>query len=163
MDAPSDELKVLANQAVNFENRNPIILDWLRLFLGLPIATVWPKGVLGKSGKPDLMTDNVLVKEEFGGFDCDSIGDEEILVQFFINVATGSLFVQIDNDGMAEISDSLIPFGGRETTSVSTFLEQTGIPGFRGTWEQVLRKLIELNDLVAKQIKEVPDDLKKKD
>ncbi len=160
MKAPSNELKGLVNQAASVEDKGLVVLEWLRLFLELPIAKVWPEGELGEGSKPDLYSDSPLVRRSFEGFSHGSLGDEKILAQFFVNAYLGSLVVQVLYDGRAVIEDGVMPFVGDELIQPE-FLEGTDILGFKGSWEQVLRKLIELNDLVAKQTPEVPADLKR--
>lgn len=151
MNSPSNELKAMATQAAPLKDNDKIVLEWLKLFIGLPIA-----------GEQSIGSDSHLVKENFDGFNHHTIEDDEVLMQFHVNAYIGALLVRVHYDGMAQIEDSMMPFGSGEDPVQPSFLNGTGILGFYGTWEQSLRKLIELNDLVAKQVPEVPEDLKQK-
>ncbi len=163
MNSPNNELKAMATEARPLKDNDKMVLEWLKLFLGLPIARMGPKSMVGDDGKPDLMSNSPLVKENFDGFSHSHIiGDDEILMQFFVNAHIGVLLVQVHHDGMAQIEDFMMPFGSGQDPVRPSFLKEAGILGFYGTWEQSFRKLIELNNLVAKQVPEVPEDLKKR-
>lgn len=158
MDAPNDELKGLAGQALpalQLEDKVEIVVEWLNLFLGLPIAK---NPIVAMSDH----TFTELLANLPGLAD-----DGNALVWFSVNIdPTGTeylpLMVNVNRDGTAfinpgaEIREDL----GSGTYFTPSFLEGKGIMDFKGSWEQVLRKLIELNDLVSKQIPEVPADLK---
>lgn len=159
METPSNELKGLAGQTLPIEGNEERVFEWLRLFLSLPIALTWPKGRTGQYG-PDLLSDrHLLLKKEFKNYNVDR-GDDDILAQFFVNVCVGALTVYVFHDNTAVIETEALSYSESQGHMRPSFLEGTDILGFKGSWEQVLRRLIELNDLVAKQIPEVPADLK---
>ena len=155
MDAPSDELKGLASHALSTEDEEQVVLDWVRFFLGLPIAE-------GSC----IMSDSSIVEENFsvsfGAMEDRDLFSFHADINHCIGDVRHNLPVRVHKDGTASIDNlpHVCTDAGIEDIPAPIFLEGTDIPGFRGTWEQVFRKLIELNDFVAKQIPEVPDDLK---
>lgn len=153
MDAPNDELKGLAGQALPVESADRITLEWINLFLNIPIAK-----------RNEVYTHSPLLIENLHIVSGDCMIGDHLLMQFVVDIHSGStdvgLMVYVMHDGTAKLEHWAIG-GSGPIEPDPEFLQGTGILGFKGTWEQVLRKLIELNDLVAKQISEAPADMKK--
>lgn len=154
MNSPSDELKALVENVKHPDSK--VVVEWAKLFLGLPIfddfSGVW--------------SSNQIVKDNFEHVTDDNEGSED-LMWFFVdlNPSRGdsyshNVLVTVHMNGTAEIGPSLT----RNNKDIFPgFLDHADFRGFKGTWEQVLRKLVELNDLVQSQILDlpkVPEDLK---
>lgn len=150
MNSPSKELIGKVSGATQRDQYN-ILLEWAKLFLGLPISV---------TDCEPLYSSKSVIKDNFRVWD-----DEEphILMTFHLDVDPGRadtcchlVIVWVYMDGTAHISDDVSRGGQR---FYPPFLEGYSL-GFKGTWEEVLRKMVELNDLVMSQIPEVPEDLK---
>ncbi|MEZ4103069.1 MAG: hypothetical protein R3B55_00640 [Candidatus Paceibacterota bacterium] len=152
MNSPSNELKSLAGEARN-KTEEEVIQEWVRLFCSVRMfKDCYALGdpAVGADGDLELwarrVTFNIPQNGYFGTIQVVKVGPgQEIdpeLMWFDMEVA---LF----RSGTAYISCS---YDIRDFDESKLFL--------KGTYEQVLRRLIELNNMVMSQLPEVPKDLK---
>ena len=141
MEGPSKDLQAMADTPK--ADLEAILLSWARLWKGLKIVNAWFTSTSSLAKAADFTHDE-------GDDDEDRIFQLHLYptVQEFLEgkVRSEVLNVFFDTDNNASVHDA-------------SFL---GVPPtFHGTWEEVTRKLFEMEKLMLEQIPKVPDDLKK--
>lgn len=125
------------------------LADWLELIQKMnPLAGFvrdnWMKGLLTTNNTFDYdctMNKNTLIKVHVD-FDPKTDDDASFFTILFKDDGTGSIDYEI--------------WGSK--TEIPKYLDDT--LGFTGTWEQVIRKWIEINKAIESSIPAVPTDLK---
>jgi hypothetical protein len=151
---PSKQLKEAVANKTTFPEKD--LAEWLELMQKMnPVSgftkSEWIKNLLDKNQT----------------FDCNR--SEESMIRVVISLTPEIdddsdilLSIEFDNNNKAWIQPGA--FGtGSDNYKIPKYLKEK-LPntfGFSGTWEEVMRKWIELNNTINSQTQSVPEDLKK--
>lgn len=143
MDAPSNELKGLANAPK--ADLEAILLNWAKLWKGLRIVSWW-------------FTSSSSLAEVTGFTHDEGADDKELIFELHLYATKQEL---IAGKTTGQILPVFFYTNNKASIMDSDFL---GVPPtFHGTWEEVTRSLFEMEKEMLSQIPEVPEDLKKQE